>query len=64
MKNAEKLRQKLSETFEALESGEVDVQQAKVIVATSNAMLKSAQLEMEHSKMIGSVRAIKFLKTE
>jgi hypothetical protein len=63
MKNVSNLREELSKVFEQLKNNELDIQQAKAIVATSNAMLKSAQLEMEHSKMTGSAREIKFLKT-
>ena len=64
MKNVSKLRNELSKVFEQLKNNDIDIQQAKAIVATSNAMLKSAQLEMEHSKMTGSAKAILFLKTE
>lgn len=64
MKNAKTLRDELSGIFEKLKRGELDIQQAKAIVATSNAILKSAQLEMEHSKMTGSAKSIEFLKTE
>ena len=64
MKNVSKLRTELSKVFEALKNNDIDIQQAKTIVATSNAMLKSAQLEMEHAKMIGEEKNIKFLETE
>jgi len=64
MKNVNELRNELSNVFNQLKSNEIDIQQAKTIVATSNSMLKSAQLEMEHSKMIGSSQTIKFLKTQ
>ena len=64
MKNVSKLRAELSTVFEQLKNNELDIQQAKAIVATSNAMLKSAQLEMEHSKMTGSSRSIIFLSTD
>ena len=63
MKNVSKLRDELSTVFEQLKDNKLDIQQAKAIVAASNAMLKSAQLEMEHSKMIGSSKTIEFLKT-
>jgi len=63
MKNVTELRNELSNVFGELRKGELDVQQAKAIVATSNAMLKSAQLEMEHSKMTSSTKTIAFLKT-
>ncbi len=64
MKNVKKLRLELSKVFDQLKKNELDIQQAKAIVATSNAMLKSAQLEMEHSKMTGSAKSIDFLATE
>jgi multidrug resistance efflux pump len=64
MKNVSKLRSELSKVFEQLKNSELDIQQAKAIVATSNAMLKSAQLELEHSKMTGQGKAIEFLTTE
>jgi len=64
MENVTKLRKELSSVFEQLKNGELDIQQAKAIVSTSNAMLKSAQLEMEHSRMTNSSKEISFLKTE
>ena len=64
MKNVSNLRNELSKVFEQLKKNELDIQQAKAIVATSNAMLKSAQLEMEHSKMTGSAKEIDFLSTD
>ncbi len=63
MKNVNELRIELSNVFNQLKNNEIEIQQAKTIVATSNAMLKSAQLEMEHSKMIGSSQVIEFLKS-
>jgi len=64
MKNVSNLRTELSKVFDQLKKNELDIQQAKAIVATSNAMLKSAQLEMEHSKMTGSAKSIEFLSTD
>jgi len=64
MQNVSKLRDELSIVFEQLKDNKLDIQQAKAIVATSNSMLKSAQLEMEHSKMTGSSKVIDFLKTK
>ncbi len=61
MKNVNELRIELSNVFNQLKNNEIEIQQAKTIVATTNAMLKSAQLEMEYSKMIGSSQVIKFL---
>jgi hypothetical protein len=64
MKNVSEMRVELSEIFEGLKKNDLDVKQAKAMVAATNSMLKSALLEMEHSKMIGSSKEIKFLKTE
>jgi len=63
MKNTEELRVMLSDVYDKLSKGEIDIQNAKAIVATSNAILKSAQLEMDHSKMTGNKKPIKFLET-
>jgi len=64
MENVQGLRCELSKVFKQLKNNELDIQQAKAIVATSNSMLKSAQLEMEHSKMTGSAKSISFLETK
>ena len=64
MKNVRVLRDELVEVFNAVKDGKMDVGQGKTLVATSNAMLKSAQLELEHSKLIGKKKSIKFLETE
>lgn len=64
MKNVKQLRDALVDVFEKVKAGEMDVSQGKTLVATSNAMLKSAQLELEHSKLTGKTKSIKFLETE
>lgn len=64
MKNVKALRNELVLVFEAVKSGKMDVGQGKTLVATSNAMLKSAQLELEHSKLVGKTKVIEFLDTE
>ena len=64
MENVAKLRNELSEVFTRLRADEINVSQAKAMVAASNSMLKSAQLEMEHAKMTGSKRGIAFLTTK
>jgi len=63
MKNTTQLRNSLSKVFADLRTETLDVQRAKALVATSNSMLKSLQLEMEHSKMTGSKKEIKFALT-
>lgn len=64
MKNVKELRDELVSVFNAVKKGEMDVGQGKTLVATSNAMLKSAQLELEHAKLVGKTKTIKFLETE
>lgn len=64
MKNVKELRSELVEVFNAVKEGKMDVGQGKTLVATSNAMLKSAQLELEHRKLTGTTKVIKFLETE
>lgn len=64
MKNVKELRDALVNVFDKVRSGEMDTSQGKTLVATSNAMLKSAQLELEHAKLIGKTKVIKFLETE
>ena len=63
MKNTTELRDSLTGVFADLRNETLEVQRAKALIATSNSMLKSLQLEMEHSKMIGSKKAIKFART-
>lgn len=63
MKNVKQLRDELVDVFSKVKSGEMDTTQGKTLVATSNAMLKSAQLELEHAKLIGKAKVIKFLET-
>lgn len=64
MRNAKELREELVNVFKGVKEGTIEVSQGKTLVATSNAMLKSAQLELEHSKMVGKKKVIKFLETE
>lgn len=62
MKNVTELRTVLAKTYEELKANKLDVSQVKAIVATTNSMLKSVQLEMEHCKMTGDKGPINFLK--
>jgi len=64
MKNVKQLRDELVNVFHAVKTGDMEVGQGKTLVATSNAMLKSAQLELEHSKLVGTAKKITFLETE
>lgn len=64
MKNVRQLRDALVDVFDKVKTGQMDTAQGKTLVATSNAMLKSAQLELEQSKLVGKTKTIKFLETE
>lgn len=64
MKNVKELRDELVKVFYDVKEGRCEVSSGKTLVATSNAMLKSAQLELEHSKLVGKKKIIKFLETE
>ena len=64
MKNVKELRDELVSVFNAVKEGKMDVGQGKTLVATSNAMLKSAQLELEHQKLVGKTKTIEFLETK
>lgn len=64
MKNVKQLRDELVKVFNGVKDGTMDTTQGKTLVATSNAMLKSAQLELEHAKVTGSIVKIPFLETE
>jgi transposase-like protein len=64
MKNTKELRSQLSELFTEVKEKAIDPKIANALVKVSNSMLKSASLEMEHSKMTKSNKEIEFLKTE
>lgn len=64
MKNVKAVRDELVKVFNGVKSGEIKNTEGKTLVAATNAMLKSAQLELEHSKLVGSIKKIKFLETE
>ena len=64
MKNVKQLRDELVLVFNGVKNGDIDTTQGKTLVAASNSMLKSAQLELEHAKLIGKTKVITFLKTE
>lgn len=63
MRNTKELRDELVKVFTGVRDGSIDVGMGKTLVATSNAMLKSAQLELEQNKLTGSKKKIKFLET-
>lgn len=62
MKNTKELRDELVNVFSGVRDGSIDVGTGKTLVATSNAILKSVQLELEQNKLIGAKKKIKFLE--
>lgn len=63
MKNTKELRDELVKVFAGVRDGAIEVSTGKTLVATSNAILKSAQLELEQNKMLSTKKKIKFLET-
>lgn len=63
MKNTTELREELTRLYNDMKSKKIEVYQAKVMIAATNAILKSCALEMEHAKMTGNKRDILFLTT-
>ncbi len=64
MKNLKDLRRELELVFNGVKNGSIDVQSAKSLVATSNAILKTVQLELDRNKMTGELTAIDWLGEE
>ena len=64
MKNTKELRDELVKVFNGVKTGKIEVSKGKTLVATSNAMLKSAQLELEQNKLLSNKKKIDFLETE
>jgi hypothetical protein len=54
MNNVKELRKELSKLFDGVKNKQIEIQQGKAMVATSNAILKSIQLELEHNKFVGA----------
>jgi len=63
MKNTTDLRNELINVFEDLKKRKIDVGSAKTMVAVSNSILKSASVEADYNKFLGSKDKIEFLKT-
>lgn len=61
MKNVKDLRNELDQVFSNLKNNNTDVGKAKAMVATTNAILKSLQLELEQNKLINKKEAIDWL---
>jgi hypothetical protein len=63
MKNTTDLRNQLIEVLNDLRSRKIDTTAAKSMVALSNSILKSASVEADYNKFLGSKDQIDFLKT-
>lgn len=63
MKNTTDLRNELIKTFADLKKRKIDTTSAKAMVAVSNSILKSASLEADYNKFLGSKSKIGFLET-
>ena len=63
MKNTTDLRNELIEVFDDLKNRKIDTGSAKSMVALSNSILKSASVEADYNKFLGSKSEIEFLKT-
>lgn len=63
MENTTELRKELNDLYAEVKAKTIDYKTARSLVSTTNAMLSSAALEMEHSKMVGDKRVIQFLRT-
>ena len=63
MKNTTELRDELRTIYADVKSGKIGIKEAKMLISTVNAMLKSANSEMEYSKFQGTKNTIPFLET-
>ena len=61
MKNTKELREKMVETFNKLENGEITVGKARAMSNIASVMLKSASLEHEQNRILGKTTAIEFI---
>lgn len=64
MKNIKELRDEMVSLFNSVKEDNMDVDKGKVLVSAGNTIIKSAALELEHSKFTGNKKQINFLKTD
>ena len=62
MKNTKELRKELVNVFNQVKSKDIELKTAKVLVATSDSILKSVKLELDQNKMLSNNKEIDFLK--
>lgn len=59
--NVEVLRDHLFKTLKDLEKGDIEFEEANAVSKVSDSIMQTVKVEMEFSKMIGSVPKIEFL---
>jgi hypothetical protein len=64
MKNVKELRDNLIDLYSNVRDENIDIEKAKVMVSAGNSIIKSAAIELEHSKFTGKKKQIDFLKTD
>ena len=62
MTNSKELREELVKVFNSVKCDGMELKKAKVLVSTSDSILKSVKLELDHNKLTGSKKEIDFLK--
>ncbi len=62
MNHVRDLRKNMVDVFQDVKNDKMEVSKAKALVATSNMIVKTAKLELDHAKFSGSKKEIKFLK--
>lgn len=64
MNNVKELRSELIKVFKEVRGKRIKPQEAKTLVQTAGAIIKSAKTELDHSKYIGSKKPIEFLSNK
>ena len=61
MKNAQEVRDRLSQVFDSLESGEIDSKKASEFANIAGKMINSAKVQIEYYALKKELPAISFL---
>jgi hypothetical protein len=61
MKNAQEVRDRLSQVFDSLESGEIDAKKASEFANIAGKMINSAKVQIEYYALKKELPAISFL---
>ena len=62
MDNAKELREELIKVFTAVKSGKMELENAKILITTANAIINSAHAQLEYNKFTGVMSEIPFLE--